>query len=136
MQTLCVIHHSHTDVGYTAQQSTIAGWHGDFSRQALDAIDPRRRGPGAACRWTCETFWSVEQFLGCASGAEIDRFAQAVRCGAIGLSGSHLDFNELSGEELLQCVTARAAAYGRSTGNSVRTARATGVRPATVRRRT
>ncbi|MFP4017270.1 MAG: hypothetical protein ACLFUI_09585, partial [Halanaerobiales bacterium] len=34
-----IIHHSHTDIGYTETQSTIERWQVDFVRQALDYIE-------------------------------------------------------------------------------------------------
>ena len=57
-RTLLVVHHSHTDIGYTERQDRIERWHVDFLREALRISDDR---PGF--KWTCETFWAVERFL-------------------------------------------------------------------------
>ena len=46
-RTLFLIHHSHTDVGYTEPQGRIERWQVDFIRQALaivgDLHDPDNR---------------------------------------------------------------------------------------------
>jgi hypothetical protein len=119
MKTLYVIHHSHTDIGYTARQSTVERWHADFIRQALAIIDGSRARVGThfdGFRWVCETFWSVERFLAGAAASERDAFATAVREGSIGLSASYLNLSELLGFQTLSSVTRRAADYGRSIG--------------------
>jgi hypothetical protein len=41
--TVCIIHHSHTDIGYTETQQRITRWHVDFIRQALACLPFRRR---------------------------------------------------------------------------------------------
>ncbi|MBN2172297.1 MAG: glycoside hydrolase, partial [Candidatus Krumholzibacteriota bacterium] len=121
--TLCLIQHSHTDVGYTELQARVARWHAGFIRQALAlAAATRDRPPGERFRWTCETFWSVERFLEGADGGERESFAQAVRDGEIGLSASYLNFNELADAGLLGRLTARVADYGESIGVPVRSA--------------
>lgn len=117
MKTLYVIHHSHTDVGYTARQSTVERRHADFIRQALNTIEASRGRTGehfGGFRWVCETFWSVEQFLTRATTAERDAFVSAVRGGSIGLSASYLNLNELLGFEVLSRITRRAVDYGLS----------------------
>ena len=122
MKTLYVIHHTHTDIGYTELQGRVAHWQSDFIHQALDIIERthERTGPDFdGFRWTCETFWGVERFLQRATSDEAEAFAEAVRSGAIGLSGSYLNFNELLGYETLLSVFARAADYGDSIGAPV-----------------
>jgi hypothetical protein len=115
--TLHVIHHSHTDIGYTDTQQRIERLHVDFIRQALGILENR---PGF--KWTCETFWAVERFLELASADEREAFDTAVRSGSIGLSASYLNFSELIGDEVLRAVTSRAARYGASIQADVRCA--------------
>ncbi len=55
-----VLHHSHTDIGYTDRQEMICRQHADFLRQALNVL--RRIDAGAApewegFRWQCENYW-------------------------------------------------------------------------------
>ncbi|MFH1688241.1 MAG: glycoside hydrolase [bacterium] len=113
---LLLIHHSHTDVGYTALQSTVEQWQADFIRQALAII---ARDPEAGFVWNCETFWGVERFLSVAGQDEKGALARAVADGRIGLSGNYLNFSELLDMTTLTNVTARARDYGLSIGVSV-----------------
>ena len=119
MTRLCVIHHSHTDIGYTDLQSRITRRHVDFIRQALAiaASAADRRGPSFdGFAWTCESFWGVERFLEAATPGERERFVEAVRTGTVGLSASYLNFNELIGRELLVESFRRAVEFGRELG--------------------
>ncbi len=122
MTKLCVIHHSHTDIGYTDLQSRIGQRHVDFIRQAL-AIAERtadRRGPAFdGFVWTCESFWAIERFLAVAGAAERERFEGAVRAGSIGVSASYLNFNEFIGYDLLLDAFSRARDFGRAIGVDV-----------------
>ncbi len=119
VRTLYVIHHTHTDIGYTELQGRVASWQSDFIRQALDIIGSTRERVVPdfdGFKWTCETFWGVERFLERATEREAEAFAAAVRSGAIGLSGNYLNSNELLGYETLSRMLARAACYGEAIG--------------------
>lgn len=111
IKEILVIHHSHTDVGYTAQQSIVSRWNVDFVRQALSILE---RSPDF--RWNCETFWGVEQFLESATDNERAALAKAIVSGKIGLSASYLNFNELLDYDILHRMTGRAVAYGEQIG--------------------
>ncbi|WP_212979528.1 glycoside hydrolase family 38 N-terminal domain-containing protein [Paenibacillus azoreducens] len=114
-----VIHHSHTDIGYTERQERIEQYHVDFIRQAVNIskeIRSGKRDEWKGFKWTCETFWAVEQFLREASSEEQRDFAEAVRQGDIELSGTYLNMTELADEDLLRSIHSKAAEYGRSIG--------------------
>jgi hypothetical protein len=89
-KTIYLLHHSHTDIGYTEEQHRIERWQVDFLRQAL-----RLQRERPEFRWVCETFWAVERFLEQATPAERTALADAVQAGRVGLSASYLNFNEL-----------------------------------------
>ncbi len=114
---LYLIHHSHTDVGYTETQRRIERWQIDFLRQAI-AIAERRPD----FRWVCETFWPVERFLAVADESDVARFAAMVKAGRIGLSSGYLNFSELAGPEVLRGVLGRADAFARALGERARSA--------------
>jgi alpha-mannosidase len=79
-----LIHHSHTDFGFTDLPSTDINLHVDYIRQALDFADATRDYPDEArFRWTCESALITERFLQGASADEKQRFAGAVRRGQI-----------------------------------------------------
>ena len=107
MKTIYLIHHTHTDVGYTEVQGRIADRQVDFIRQALEYVERDDR-----FRWTCETFWAVERFLQEADQDERRRFVQAVRQRRIGLSASYLNFSELLDYETHRALVLRARAFG------------------------
>ncbi|WP_256256445.1 glycoside hydrolase [Paenibacillus sp. BC26] len=117
-----VIHHSHTDIGYTRRQERIEQFHVDFIRQALQITKQIEQGQKAewkGFKWTCETFWAVEKFLEEATEEEKRDFAEAVRSGDIELSGTYLNMTELADYDLLQAIHSKAAEYGRSIGRHV-----------------
>jgi hypothetical protein len=119
VQTLLLVHHSHTDVGYTDAQARIAAWQAAFIRQALAAAETPGEAP---FKWVCETFWGVEQFLAAADATERARFIAAIHAGRIGLSASYLNFSELPDAPLLERLSARAVDFGRSVGWPLRCA--------------
>jgi hypothetical protein len=106
--TLLLIQHSHTDVGYTDLQPVIAHAHARFIRRALEIHEAH---PGSGFRWVCETFWGVEQYWREEDEAGRQRLLDGIRAGAIGLSGSYLNFSELADLPLLRRVTRRARAF-------------------------
>ncbi|WMT41285.1 glycoside hydrolase [Paenibacillus sp. D2_2] len=111
------IHHSHTDVGYTERQEKIQQYHINFIRQALQIlreIQSGRHPEWAGFKWVCETFWPIESFMGRASEQEKAEFAEAVRRGEIGLSGTYLNMSELMNKELLESMIGRIQSYGNS----------------------
>lgn len=108
--TLLVIHHSHTDIGYTELQQRITNWQVDYIRQALAIIENRSRVM-EPFRWTCEVFWTVERFWEHADEPEKKRFVAAVQNGKIGLSATYLNFSEILSLPLLKRLTARARTF-------------------------
>ncbi|MGO4692968.1 glycoside hydrolase [Paenibacillus sp. 2TAB26] len=123
--TIYAIHHSHTDVGYTERQEKIKQYHVDFIRQALHIfreIQAGRRPEWNGFKWVCETFWPIEAFLEKAAEQEKLEFAEAVRRGDIGLSGTYLNMSELVGKDLLEAMIGRVRTYGESIGMPVKSA--------------
>ncbi|WP_426250822.1 glycoside hydrolase [Paenibacillus pabuli] len=117
-----VIHHSHTDLGYTDRQEKIEQYHIDFIRQALRIVNDAHTGLNPewkGFRWTCETFWAVEQFLKQAGDEEKGAFAEAVRRGDIELSGTYLNMTELPDLQLLNKIHSKAQSYARSIGHPI-----------------
>ncbi len=97
--TLYVLHHSHTDIGYTNTQETIRRQHIAYIQQAMDLA---RQEP--AFVWNCETFWCVEAFLQTASPAQTSEFCDLVQAGKIGLSATPLNLTELVSAPMLNAT--------------------------------
>lgn len=117
--TVYVLHHSHTDIGYTERQERIRRWQIDFIRQAVEAGEALgERG----FRWICETFWPVEAFLETADERERERFIALSKKGVIDLSASYLNMSELAGGGIQHEMIRRSTAFGESIGVPIRSA--------------
>ncbi|KAG2962166.1 hypothetical protein PC120_g27718, partial [Phytophthora cactorum] len=111
-----------TDLGYTDRQEKIEQYHVDFIRQALRIVNNAHNGvkpEWKGFRWTCETFWAVEQFLKQAVDEEKAAFADAVRRGDIELSGTYLNMTELPDLQLLNKIHSKAQTYAGSIGHQI-----------------
>ncbi|MFA7329524.1 MAG: hypothetical protein WC326_00480 [Candidatus Delongbacteria bacterium] len=114
VRRLLLVHHTHTDVGYTAAPGQVAAWQGDWLRRAICLA---RENP--AFRWTCEGFWGVERFWETASADERAALLEQIRAGRIGLSASWLNLSELPDQELLDELHSRAARWAAPHGLTV-----------------
>ena len=74
-----VLHHSHTDVGYTVRQELAARQHAGFLRGAVEILRREDAEGRSGFRWQCENFWQVEQFLASADEAEKADFIRYAR---------------------------------------------------------
>ena len=83
IQTVYVVHHSHTDIGYTDLQERVVQAQINYVRSALQLMElPENDG----FRWNCETWFCVEQFLQQATPEETETFFTRMREGRIGFS--------------------------------------------------
>ena len=92
-----IIHHSHTDIGYTDLQEQVIY---NQIHNIKKVITLLKRGyeaslPEKELRWNCETYYCVEQFLKTASEEERQDFIHFVKKGNIGISANYLNFNDL-----------------------------------------
>lgn len=99
-----VIHHSHTDVGYTDTQEKMKAHHIGFIKEVVGLI-----GQNPRFKWNCESYWAVQCFLKEATEEEKSAFVKHVKSGNIGLSGSYLNLTDLVGyralnETMDECV--------------------------------
>lgn len=102
--TIYVVHHSHTDIGYTDLQEKITYTHVAYIRSAVQEIERARKegGDRTGFKWNCETYFCVERFLEECSEEERKAFFDAVRAGSIGISASYLNFTDLVDIDVLQ----------------------------------
>ncbi|MGZ9585625.1 glycoside hydrolase family 38 N-terminal domain-containing protein [Paenibacillus marinisediminis] len=123
-----VIHHSHTDIGYTERQEKIEQFQVDYVRQAIEtanAIHTGDKQDWKGFRWTCETFWAVENFWSRASDELKEHFIAALKRGDIELSGTYLNMTELLDHDILTKNHMKAATFAKEHGvllNSAMTA--------------
>ncbi|WP_067625132.1 hypothetical protein [Alicyclobacillus acidiphilus] len=116
---LYLIHHSHTDIGYTDRQEKIERYHEDFIRQAITAVELARSGEREEWRgfkWVCETFWPVERFLIRSTDDWRHRFVEALRRREIELSANYLNMTELLDDVLTRQLISKAVDFANSIG--------------------
>lgn len=117
-----LIHHSHTDIGYTERQDKIINYHCDFIKQAIDILNDIHEHHRSDCEgfvWQCENYWQVKNFYEHASAAYIQDFEKYVHSGEIGLSGNYLNMTELISKDVLDTRIAQAQQYGERIGHPV-----------------
>ncbi|OQP63914.1 glycoside hydrolase [Niastella vici] len=85
---LHLIHHSHTDIGYSHLQPEVLRIQMKNIDDALHMIDKTNTLPDAArFKWNIESLWVVENYLKQASASQKEKFIRAVKEGNICLSG-------------------------------------------------
>ena len=69
IKTVYIVHHSHTDVGYTDLQEQVIYNQVNNIRNVVSLIKKayEEGRPEKDFKWNCETFYCVEQFLASAS---------------------------------------------------------------------
>jgi alpha-mannosidase len=82
LREILVIHHTHTDIGYTHDQPIVWELNRQFIDEMLEEID-RTEDWDAGSRpiWTCEVTETLRHWLRTAGSAQIDRFKRAVCAG-------------------------------------------------------
>ncbi|SIQ22474.1 glycoside hydrolase family 38 N-terminal domain-containing protein [Halanaerobium kushneri] len=117
--TIFVINHSHTDIGFTAEQNIIKLRHVNYIRKVIEMLSKESL---EGYKWNCETFWSVEEFLKKAQSDELKQFIKYVIEGKIGLSASYLNFTELLDYKVLNNLTKRAVDFSKENSINLETA--------------
>lgn len=114
--TVYLLHHTHTDIGYTETQGRIARYHLQFLDDVVAAYRSWKTGNRSldGFVWTIECFWSAEQWLAARGEADRAALADAIREGFVGLSATYLHFNELIDAPLMRAVLGRAADYAKA----------------------
>ena len=92
-----VVHHSHTDIGYTDLQETILYNQANYIKNVIADLNKAYKEDSVIkdFKWNCETYFCVEQFLEEATEEEKADFVEYIKKGNIGLSASYLNFTDL-----------------------------------------
>jgi hypothetical protein len=106
IDTLYLIHHSHTDIGYTHDQPIVFDLHERFLSQALVLAERyANRTSDGAFRWTVENTYVLDRWLQHASTAEIERFQAMERAGRIEVTGMFANLTPLlDTDELIESL--------------------------------
>lgn len=101
-----LVQHTHTDIGYTRPQVEILPEHLRYIDHALDFCDYTDDYPDdAKFRWTCETSWSVREYLKSRPQHQIDRLIKRIKEGRIEVTGMFLNYSEIVDEPALAAQT-------------------------------
>ena len=101
-----LIQHTHSDIGYTRPQSEILPEHLRYIDHALDYCDATDDYPDASrFRWTCETSWSVKEYLENRPQHQVDRLVKRINEGRIEATGMYFNFSEIIDEQAVAYQT-------------------------------
>jgi hypothetical protein len=85
-----LVHHSHTDIGYSHVQEDVIRIHTGNIRRAMKLIERTRDYPaGSKFIWNIESAWAVENFFDSSTEAERKQFIEFVKNGRIVVAGSY-----------------------------------------------
>jgi len=99
---LLLLHHSHTDIGYTHSQPVVWELHRRFIDEAIDYCEQTSAWPEPSrMRWTCEVTATLEHWQKHASPEQIARFRRLVANGQMGAGAMFLNGTPLSNSEQL-----------------------------------
>jgi alpha-mannosidase len=118
IETLYLVHHCHTDIGFTGDQPIIWELQARFITHALAQVERETEQFGAerASRWTIESAGVLEYWLRHATAREIDRLIAAERAGLVEVTAMFLNLTPLYDTvqhiEALQLVHRLRREYG------------------------
>lgn len=93
--TIFVMQSAHTDIGYTHPQEQIAAMYVEHYEKVLALCAATAHAPeDARFKWTCETFWQVENFL-TARPERLADFLTYVRNGQIEVTANYLHYTDM-----------------------------------------
>ena len=96
------VQHTHTDIGYTRPQHEILSEHMRIIDYALDYCDMTDNLPDdAKFRWTCETAWSVSEYIRTRPVEQVERLKKRIHEGRIEITAMYFNYDELPNEQEL-----------------------------------
>ena len=102
IETLYVVNHSHTDIGFTDHQDVCLRQHREYVDQALALIEATADRPEESrYRWTVEVTGPLLPWLRDASPAQLERFQHWHRAGAIDVAAMQYNLTPLLNVEQL-----------------------------------
>lgn len=106
IETLFLIHHSHTDIGYTHDQPIVLELHERFISQALELAErDAEKESDSAFRWTVENTYVLSRWLAHASTAEVERLQALERAGRIEVTAMFANLTPLfDTDELIESL--------------------------------
>ncbi len=85
IKEILVLHHTHTDIGYTHPQPVLWELQRRFIDQAINLAEQTADWPEPSrFRWTCECTWPLMHWLEQAPPRDVERFQKRVEAGQLG----------------------------------------------------
>ncbi len=119
IKTVYVIHHSHTDIGYTDLQERVIVNQVNYIETALELM---KKEENKNFRWNCETLFCVEEFFKTASEEQKQQFFSLAKENKLGLSANYLNFNDLLDAPVCKQRIGEWSKYFAENGVDMRTA--------------
>jgi len=102
IKDILLIHHSHTDIGYTNYQSSVFALQVEHIRNAIYLAERYAdNAPGEQFKWTCEITIMLEEFLKDATPQEIERLQAVHKKGLIDFGGMYTNHSALYTTDML-----------------------------------
>jgi len=102
-RTIYLVHHTHTDIGYTKPQTEILAEHIRYIDYAIEYCELTDHYPDdAKFRWTCESSWAVKEYLQNRPKEQIDKFVKYIKDGRIEVTGMFFNMSEIVDENSLK----------------------------------
>lgn len=95
IDTIHLIHHGHTDIGYTHDQPIVWDLHRRFIDTALDECERDADDDDHAFRWTIESTAILMHWIESSPPARVDRFVELARAGRIEVTGMYVNITPL-----------------------------------------
>lgn len=114
-----VVHHSHTDIGYTDLQERVIDFQISHIKEAIKCL---KKTGNENFRWNCETYFCVEKFFEEATDREKEDFIALVKEGRMGISGTYLNFCDLVDSDVLKKRTSQMVSFFKKYDIDVKTA--------------
>ncbi len=96
LETIYLVHHSHTDIGYTHDQPVVWELHTRFIDEALRLAEKHASSASdGAFRWTVETTVVLQRWLETASARDVDRLIALERAGRVEVTGMFANLTPL-----------------------------------------
>jgi len=105
LREILVVHHSHTDWGYTSHPVIVEQQHFQYIDQAVALCRPNAdRDPALRYRWTCECAWVVQGYLRARSAKQRRAFLDCIARGDIEVAGLPLHPSPLADDATIRAA--------------------------------
>lgn len=102
IHTIYLIHHSHTDIGYTNDQPIVWDLNTRFIDEALNLAEIHAdEADDAAFKWTIETTSTLKQWLDYAGDNDVERLKKMEKAGRIEITGMFAHLTPLADTDQL-----------------------------------